>query len=95
MFMMRSITARDANSMRRNLDTSLVRAFVSVAESGSMTASAHALHLTQAAVSQQIKRLEESLVCELFERDRRGMRLTNEGERLFGKAKRLLSRGDR
>ena len=80
--------------MPRNLDTGLVRAFVSVADFGSMTASAHALHLTQAAVSQQIKRLEESFGFDLFERDRRGMRLTNEGERLFGKAKRFLSLND-
>jgi DNA-binding transcriptional LysR family regulator len=80
--------------MPRNLDTSLVRAFVSVAESGSMTASAHALNPTQAAVSQQIKRLEESFGCHLFERERRGLRLTNEGERLFGKAKRLLGLND-
>lgn len=80
--------------MPRNLDTSLVRAFVSVAETGSMTVSAHALSLTQAAVSQQIKRLEDSFDCILFERDRRGLRLTNEGERLFAKAKRLLGLSD-
>ena len=80
--------------MPRNLDTSLVRAFVAVAESGSMTASAHTLHLTQAAISQQVKRLEEAFACELFERDRRGLRLTNDGERLFGKAKRLLALND-
>ena len=59
-----------------------------------MTASAHTLHLTQAAVSQQIRRLEEGFSCELFERDRRGLPLTNEGERLFGKAKRLLALND-
>ena len=80
--------------MSRNLDPALVRAFVSVAETGSMTASAHTLHLTQAAVSQQIRRLEEGFGCELFERDRRGLPLTNEGERLFGKAKRLLGLND-
>ena len=80
--------------MARNLDTSLVRAFVSVAESGSMTTAAHTLHLTQAAVSQQIKRLEDTFGCSLFERDRRGLRLTDEGERLFGSAKRLLGLND-
>ena len=55
-----------------------------------MTAAANALHLTQGAVSQQVKRLEEALGCSLFERDRRGLRLTRAGERLFGKGKRLL-----
>ena len=78
----------------RNLDTSLLRAFVAVAETGSMTVAGHTLHLTQAAVSQQIKRLEEGFGCSLFERDKRGMRLTNDGERLLGKAKRLLGLND-
>ena len=78
----------------RNLDTSLLRAFVAVAETASMTAASHGLHLTQAAVSQQIKRLEEGFGCRLFERDRKGLRLTPEGERLLGKARRLLALND-
>ena len=81
-------------SMARNLDTGLVRTFVAVAEKASMTAAANALHLTQGAVSQQIKRLEEALGCSLFLRDRRGLRLTPSGERLFDLAKRLLSLND-
>jgi DNA-binding transcriptional LysR family regulator len=80
--------------MNRNLDTSLIRSFVVVAETASMTAAANALHLTQGAISQQIKRLEETFECVLFERDRRGLRLTNTGERLLGKAKRLLGLND-
>ena len=78
----------------RNLDTALLRAFVAVAETGGMTAAANLLHLTQAAVSQQIKRLEETFGSRLFERDRRGLRLTDAGERLFGRAKRLLALND-
>ena len=80
--------------MSRNLDIALIRSFVTVAETASMTAAANALHLTQGAVSQQIKRLEESFECALFERDRRGLRLTNAGERLLGKARRLLGLND-
>lgn len=80
--------------MMRNLDTTLVRTFVTAADNASMTAAANALNLTQGAVSQQIRRLEELLGCALFERDRRGLRLTPPGERLFGKAKRLLSLND-
>ncbi len=41
-----------------------------------MTAAAGVLNLTQAAVSQQIKRLEESFGCQLFERQRKGLQLT-------------------
>lgn len=81
-------------SMARNLDTRLVRTFVAVADKASMTAAANVLHLTQGAVSQQIRRLEETLGRSLFERDRRGLRLTLSGERLFELAKRLLSQND-
>ncbi|WP_181169752.1 LysR substrate-binding domain-containing protein [Mesorhizobium sp. B2-3-13] len=93
MFAMISISLYNAG-MIRNLDTSLVRTFVTVADKASMTAAANALHLTQGAVSQQVKRLEETLGCSLFERDRRGLRLTHSGERLFDKARRLLSLND-
>lgn len=78
----------------RNLDVALIRSFVAVAETSGMTAAGNVLHLTQAAVSQQIKRLEETLGRQLFERDRRGLRLTDDGERLFGRAKRLLALND-
>ncbi|WP_192182834.1 LysR substrate-binding domain-containing protein [Mesorhizobium amorphae] len=80
--------------MIRNLDTALIRTFVTVADKASMTAAANALHLTQGAVSQQVKRLEDLLGSSLFERDRRGLKLTRAGERLFGKGKRLLSLND-
>lgn len=93
MFAMVCISRYDVN-MIRNLDTALVRTFVTVADKASMTAAANALHLTQGAVSQQVKRLEETLGCSLFERDRRGLRLTRSGERLFDKARRLLSLND-
>jgi DNA-binding transcriptional LysR family regulator len=80
--------------MIRNLDTSVLRTFLSVAETTSMTGAAAALNLTQAAVSQQIKRLEELFGTQLFERDRRGMRLTIAGERLFGKARKFVALND-
>ena len=59
-----------------------------------MTAAANALHLTQGAVSQQIKRLEELFGGTLFERSRRGLRMTAYGERLLGMAHRLLGLND-
>ena len=81
-------------AVTRNLDTGLVRTFVTVADKASMTAAANALHLTQGAVSQQVKRLEETLGCSLFKRDRRGLRLTPPGERLFGPARKLIALND-
>ncbi|HKU93801.1 MAG TPA: LysR family transcriptional regulator [Vineibacter sp.] len=80
--------------MPRNLDTGLLRTFVTVADMASMTAAANALHLTQGAVSQQIRRLEETFDSALFERDRRGLKLTNDGERLLGRARQLLGLND-
>src|ERR1700760_2773487 len=80
--------------MTQNLDIHLVRSFVVVADLRSMTAAANILHLTQGAVSQQIKRLEESFDCSLFERDGRCLELTKLGERFLSKAKRLLGMND-
>ena len=78
----------------RNLDVALLRAFVAAAETGGMTSAGNVLHLTQAAISQQIKRLEDTFGTELFARDRRGLSLTDAGERLFGPAKRMLALND-
>lgn len=80
----------DNAEMARNLDIALLRTFLAVADRGSMTAAGNALHLTQSAVSQQIARLEQAFGKPLFVRDRRGLRLTAAGERLLGKARRLL-----
>ena len=54
--------------MRRDIDIGLLRAFVAVVETGSVTGAAALLNLTQAAVSQQLKRLEELFGTALFER---------------------------
>jgi len=68
--------------------------FESAARLLSFTAAAGELGTTQPAVSQQIKRLEDMLDWPLFERDRRGLRLTQAGERLLGNARRLLALND-
>ena len=81
-------------AMARNLDLALLRTFVAVADRASMTAAANILHLTQGAVSQQVRRLEDLFGAALFERDRRGLRLTPPGERLLGKARRLVGLND-
>lgn len=80
--------------MPTNLDTAALRTFVAVAETASMTAAANALHLTQGAVSQQVKRLEGTLGCALFDRGRRGLALTDPGRRLLARARRLLALND-
>ena len=80
--------------MARNLDIGLLRAFATVADRGSMTAAAEALHLTQGAVSQQIARLEALAGRPLLARDRRGLRPTPAGERLMPQARRLVALND-
>lgn len=80
--------------MPRHLDISLLRTFVAVHDRGSMTAAATAMHLTQGAVSQHIKRLEAVFDAQLFERQQRGLSLTRAGDRLLAKARALLQLND-
>ena len=80
--------------MARNIDTALLRAFVAVAETGGMTRAGQLLNLTQAAISQQIKRLEDMFQVQLFEREKRKVYLSPEGERLLPLAQRMLETND-
>jgi DNA-binding transcriptional LysR family regulator len=80
--------------MRRDVDTALLRALVAVVESGSVTGAAALLNLTQAAVSQQLKRLEELFATPLFERHHKRLALRPDGERLLAYAHRLIALND-
>lgn len=57
-----------------------VRYFLAVARAGSMTAAAKSLYLSQPSLSEQIRKLERELGCELFQRHGRGLVLTAAGE---------------
>lgn len=72
------------------LESDVLKTFVGIAESGSFTRTAAQVFRTTAAVSQQIKRLEETLGRTLFLRESRRVRLTSDGEMLLGYARRLL-----
>ncbi|WGI20550.1 LysR family transcriptional regulator [Amylibacter sp. IMCC11727] len=65
------------------MDWDKLRIFHSVADAGSLTHAGEALHLSQSAVSRQIRALEESLGVTLFHRHARGLILTEQGELLF------------
>lgn len=80
--------------MARNLDLTSLRSFVAVADSGGVTKAAGYLHLTQSAVSMQLKRLEESLGLSLLDRSNRSIGLTAEGEQLLSYARRMLALND-
>lgn len=80
--------------MRRDLDIALLRAFVAVVETGSVTGAARLLNRTQAAVSLQLKRLEALLGQALFERVHKRLVLAPPGEQLLGSAQRLIAMND-
>ncbi|SPH17695.1 HTH-type transcriptional regulator CysL [Defluviimonas aquaemixtae] len=65
------------------MDWDKLRIFHAVADAGSLTHAGEALHLSQSAVSRQIRALEESLDTTLFHRHARGLILTEQGELLF------------
>lgn len=74
-----------------DLDLRRLRYFITVAEELSFVRAASLLHMTQPALSRQISSLEQDLGTELFERDRRGTRLTLAGKQLLEDAVPLLA----
>lgn len=61
----------------------LLRSFEAAARHTSFTLAAEELHVTQAAISKQIKALEKELNCQLFNRNAHGVSLTQTGERYW------------
>ncbi|MFO1034816.1 MAG: LysR substrate-binding domain-containing protein [Hyphomicrobiales bacterium] len=80
--------------MLPNLDVDQLKTFLAIADAGSFTRAAEDVNKTQSAVSMQMKRLEESLGRSLFLREGRGNRLTEEGERFIGLARRMVGLND-
>ncbi|MFZ6861901.1 LysR family transcriptional regulator [Undibacterium sp. Ji67W] len=77
------------------MDFTQLRAFVTIAREGNLTRAAERLHVTQPAVSLQMKALQEQLGLQLFNRSSNGMVLTNDGAKLLPYAERVLaSSGD-
>lgn len=67
-----------------------LRAFVAIAELGTFTAGALRVHVTQAAISMQIRQLENELGARLFIRAPRRVMLTEAGEQLLQRARQIL-----
>jgi DNA-binding transcriptional LysR family regulator len=78
----------------RNLDIGLLRTFVAVAEKENFAMAAEKVFRTQAAVSQQMQKLEAALGCALFERAGRSKRMTTEGNRFLDYARRIVGLND-
>ncbi len=80
--------------MGRSLEIDLLRSFVVIAEVRSLSRAAARVGRTQSALSQQMRRLEESVDQPLFQRTGRGVLLTHPGERLLVHAQRILRQHD-
>ncbi len=76
------------------MELNQLRAFAAVADTGQLTRAAERLHLSQPALSAQIKGLEEDLGQRLFERTSSGMSLTGAGKELLEYARRVLAAAD-
>jgi DNA-binding transcriptional LysR family regulator len=72
-----------------------LRTFSTVAEEGHLTRAAERLHLSQPAVSGQIKALESEFDVRLFDRLASGMELTAAGKELLGHASKVLQAAER
>lgn len=79
---------------RINLETQLLRSFLTIHDVGGFARAADMLHMTQPAISQQMRRLEEVFDRPLFKRQGRNMRLTAFGESLLGYARRMVALND-
>ena len=74
-----------------DFDPVLLRAFVTVKEAGGFTRAAQRLHLTQSAVSHQIRRLEEQVGRPLLCRSTRSLTLTEDGNDFLRYAEQILA----
>jgi DNA-binding transcriptional LysR family regulator len=90
MFLMKIIYSIDESAMASPLDLDQLHTFVCIADTGSFTRAAEEVHRTQSAVSMQMRRLEERIGKPLFEKDGRTNKLSAEGEKLLGYARRMI-----
>ncbi len=76
---------------QRGFDLTQLRTFVAVAESGSVSAGAERVFLSQSSVSEQLKKLEERAGQPLFVRSKQGVNATPAGSRLLDHARRIIA----
>ena len=76
--------------LERVMDTDSLKAFIIVTETGSFSAAADSLHLTQPAISKRIAQLENLMGALLFDRIGRTVNLTEAGRELVPRARQIL-----
>jgi DNA-binding transcriptional LysR family regulator len=72
------------------METHQLRYFLAVAQTGRFTAAARACHVSQPSLSVQVAKLEDELGGPLFERTRKGGKLTSRGETFLPRARAIL-----
>lgn len=72
-------------------DLNLLRVFYTVAENESISQAAEELHVSQPAISQHIKNLENQVGFELFIRNKKGVKMTAEAEAIFSYCKSIFN----
>lgn len=80
--------------MQKNLDIAPLRSFVAIADCGGFQRAAAHLHLSQGAVSQHVRRLEDAVGRRLLQRHGRGSRFTSDGDELLVVARQILDLHD-
>lgn len=76
------------------MDSRLLRYFVTVVDQGTVSAAAKVLHITQPALSRQIKQFENQLGLKLFQREGTRLALTSEGLQFLAAARNVLQTHD-
>jgi len=84
------MTDNDGSDIVHNIDLAIIRNFIAVVETGSLTLAARRAMKTTAALSYQIGLLEDALGQKLFRRNGRGMTPSKEGNQFLVKAPFLL-----
>ena len=83
------MAAPQPRALPRRLNHNHLPVFLAVAESGSFRSAAARLHVSQSALSVQVRQLEDVFGVPLFHRTTRSVSLTGEGERLLPVVRRL------
>ena len=77
-----------------HLDVDLLKTFIAIADTGSLTRAAAEVGRTQSAISMQVRRIEEIVQGPVLVRTSRGVELTSRGQRLLAHARRLVRAHD-
>ncbi|MFC4033366.1 LysR family transcriptional regulator [Streptomyces polygonati] len=81
---------RGETALQRDIEVKLLRTLVAVVDEGGFARAAHALHVTQPTISQQIQRLESIVQALLFQRAHRPLSLTPAGREMVAHARRVI-----